>query len=88
MRSAIEGIVRWTTPSIYKRRTVTRDVEFHGAFLKTGDKLTIWEMSANRDDLDFPITLLPSISLACRTDISGSAPARISVVAPRWLDWN
>ena len=53
MRSAIEEIVRWTTPSIYKRRTVTRDIEFHGASLKTGDKLTIWEMSANRDDRIF-----------------------------------
>ena len=58
MRPAIEEIVRWTTPSIYKRRTVTRDTEFHGAALKTGDKLTIWEMSANRDEriFDDPFT--------------------------------
>lgn len=49
MRPAIEEIVRWTTPSIYKRRTVTRDAEFHGRNLKAGDKLTVWEMSANRD---------------------------------------
>ncbi len=30
MKSAIEEIVRWTTPSIYKRRTATRDVVFGG----------------------------------------------------------
>jgi cytochrome P450 len=58
MRSAIEEIVRWTTPSIYKRRTVTRDAEFHGRDLKCGDKLTVWEMSANRDErvFDDPFT--------------------------------
>ena len=58
MRPAIEEIVRWTTPSIYKRRTVTRDTKFHGAALKTGDKLTVWEMSANRDEriFDDPFT--------------------------------
>ena len=58
MRPAIEEIVRWTTPSIYKRRTVTRDTEFRGAALKAGDKLTIWEMSANRDEriFDDPFT--------------------------------
>lgn len=49
MRPAIEEIVRWTTPSIYKRRTVTRDTQFRGRSLKEGDKLTVWEMSANRD---------------------------------------
>jgi cytochrome P450 len=58
VRSAIEEIVRWTTPSIYKRRTVTRDTEFRGRSLKTGDKVTVWEMSANRDDrvFDSPFT--------------------------------
>ena len=58
MRPAIEEIVRWTTPSIYKRRTVTRDTNFHGLDFKCGDKLTIWEMSANRDErvFDDPFT--------------------------------
>lgn len=58
MRSTIEEIVRWTTPSIYKRRTVTCDAEFRGRDLKSGDKLTVWEMSANRDEriFDDPFT--------------------------------
>jgi cytochrome P450 len=47
---AVEEIVRWTTPSVYKRRTVTRDTELGGQRLRAGDKLTFWEMSANRDD--------------------------------------
>ena len=53
LRTAIEEIARWTTPSIYKRRTVARDTELAGQSLKTGDKLTIWEMSANRDERVF-----------------------------------
>jgi cytochrome P450 len=49
MRVAVDEILRWTTPSIFKRRTATRDVEFKGHPIKTGDKVTYWEMSANRD---------------------------------------
>jgi len=47
--SAVEEIVRFTTPSVYKRRTATRDVALHGQTIHAGDKVTIWEMSANRD---------------------------------------
>ncbi len=45
--------MRWTSPSVYKRRTVTRDTELGGAQLRAGDKLTYWEMSANRDEAVF-----------------------------------
>jgi len=50
MKSAAEEMVRWSSPSIYKRRTVTRDVEFGGRAFKAGDKVTVWEPSANRDE--------------------------------------
>ena len=49
MRTAIDEILRWTTPSIHKRRTATRDVSYGGHRIKVGDKVTYWEMSANRD---------------------------------------
>lgn len=49
IRTAVEEIVRWTTPSCYKRRTATRDVDFAGKHIREGDKVTFWEMSANRD---------------------------------------
>ena len=52
-KGAIEEILRWMTPSIYKRRTVTRDTELGGKSLKRGDKVTIWEISANRDSAVF-----------------------------------
>jgi cytochrome P450 len=50
---AVEEIVRWTTPSVYKRRTLTRDTELAGQRLHAGEKLTFWEMSANRDEAVF-----------------------------------
>lgn len=53
LKTAVEEIVRWTTPSAYKRRTVTRDTELHGQRLRAGDKVTFWEMSANRDERVF-----------------------------------
>ena len=51
--AAIEEIIRWTTPSIYKRRTASRDVELAGVPIAAGDKVTFWEMSANRDERAF-----------------------------------
>ena len=53
MKSAVEEIVRWTSPSVYKRRTTTRDVELRGQPIRQGQKVTIWEMSANRDEDEF-----------------------------------
>lgn len=53
LRRAVEEIVRWATPSIYKRRTATRTVQWLGEQIRAGDKVTIWEMSANRDERVF-----------------------------------
>jgi cytochrome P450 len=50
---AIEEVVRWTTPSVYKRRTATEDLILHGQRIRAGDKVTFWEMSANRDERVF-----------------------------------
>jgi cytochrome P450 len=55
MPTAVEEMLRWSTPSVYKRRTVTRPVEIHGRTLSPGDKLTSWEMSANRDERVFDV---------------------------------
>ncbi len=48
--TAIEEIVRWTTPSVYKRRTASRATSIAGSAVQAGDKVTFWEMSANRDE--------------------------------------
>ena len=52
-QTAVEEIVRWASPVIYMRRTVTRDVELSGVTLKQGDKVSMWYTSANRDEDKF-----------------------------------
>ncbi|OBH30356.1 cytochrome [Mycobacterium sp. E342] len=47
--TAVEEIVRWTSPSPSKRRTATRDVPLGGQPVRAGQKVQIWEGSANRD---------------------------------------
>ena len=51
--TAVEEIVRWATPSVYKRRTATRDTRLGGQRIRAGEKVVVWEMSANRDDAVF-----------------------------------
>jgi cytochrome P450 len=51
--SAAEEIVRWATPVLHMRRTLTRDVTFGGVEMQKGQKVAMWYMSANRDDAHF-----------------------------------
>jgi cytochrome P450 len=51
--SAIEEMVRWTTPSPAKRRTATRPAKLDGHHIEPGQKVLVWEGSANRDELVF-----------------------------------
>jgi cytochrome P450 len=53
-KSAAEEVVRWASPVIYMRRTVTEDTEVSGTKLAAGDKVTMWYCSANRDEAKFP----------------------------------
>jgi cytochrome P450 len=47
--TAVEEIVRWTSPSPSKRRTATRTARVGDAPIEPGQKVQIWEGSANRD---------------------------------------
>jgi cholest-4-en-3-one 26-monooxygenase len=49
-KSATEEIVRWASPVMYFRRNVTRDTELRGQQINAGDKISIWYISANRDE--------------------------------------
>jgi cytochrome P450 len=50
---AVEEIVRYSSPVIWMRRTVTRDTELNGHDFKAGDKLLLYYWSANRDETVF-----------------------------------
>jgi methyl-branched lipid omega-hydroxylase len=51
--SAVEEVVRWASPVIYMRRTLTHDFELSGTKMAAGDKATLWYCSANRDESKF-----------------------------------
>jgi cytochrome P450 len=51
--TAAEEIVRWASPLLHMRRTVTRDTAFAGVEMRRGDKVAMWYVSANRDEKEF-----------------------------------
>jgi cytochrome P450 family 142 subfamily A polypeptide 1 len=51
--TAVEEFIRWVTPILNMRRTVTRDHEFHGRELHTGDEVLLMYGAANRDESMF-----------------------------------
>jgi cytochrome P450 len=53
MPSAVEEILRWTTPVAYFSRTATRDCALRGQEIREGEKVTMWYPSANRDESVF-----------------------------------
>ncbi|MGE2688363.1 cytochrome P450 [Mycolicibacterium pulveris] len=67
--TAVEEMVRWTSPSPSKRRTATRDVDLADCHIRAGQKVQVWEGSANRDPAvfaqpdTFDITRKPNLHL-------------------------
>jgi cholest-4-en-3-one 26-monooxygenase len=68
--SAVEEVLRWASPVMYFRRNVTEDCDYKGSQLKQGDKVSIWYVSANRDEdvfedpFRFDITRTPNDHIA------------------------
>ncbi|MFG1944314.1 cytochrome P450 [Nonomuraea sp. NPDC048826] len=52
--NAIEEMVRYVSPIMQFRRTVTQDYSLRGLELKKGDKVVLFYGSANRDESVFP----------------------------------
>jgi cholest-4-en-3-one 26-monooxygenase len=52
--SAVEEIVRWTTPVIQFARTATRDVELRGKSIRKRQSVCLFYASGNRDEEVFP----------------------------------
>jgi cytochrome P450 len=50
---AVEEIVRYVSPVIFMRRTLTRDYEMNGHAYREGDKAVLFYWSANRDEAVF-----------------------------------
>ena len=48
--SAVEEVVRWSTPIIHFARTAAEDCELRGKQIRAGDALALFYASANRDE--------------------------------------
>jgi len=51
--TAPDEIIRWASPTLYFRRTATRDFDYHGKRVREGDKVIYWWISGNRDEVAF-----------------------------------
>jgi cytochrome P450 len=68
--SAVEEMLRWTSPLHHMAREATADVEIRGQTIRAGEKVLMWYPSANRDEdifedpYRFDITREPNEHLA------------------------
>lgn len=52
--SAVEEILRWTSPAAHVMRTALVDISLGEAQIRSGDRIVVWLPSANRDEAVFP----------------------------------
>lgn len=50
INGAAEEILRWASPVMYFKRYVTKETEIGGQALSPGEKVSMWYVSANRDE--------------------------------------
>ncbi|MDT3439903.1 MULTISPECIES: cytochrome P450 [unclassified Pseudofrankia] len=89
--TAIEEMLRWVSPVVYMRRTVTTDTELRGRQIGAGDKVVMYYGSANRDERvfanpqTFDITRSPNDHIAFGSGgphfCLGSHLARVEITA-------
>lgn len=53
LATAVEEIVRYSSPILYFRRTATKDVEVSGTLVRKGERVVMWYASGNFDETRF-----------------------------------
>lgn len=48
--TAVDEIIRWSSPVLSFRRTATQDTELRGQKIREGEKVVLWYNSGNRDE--------------------------------------
>ncbi|MFG1945689.1 cytochrome P450 [Nonomuraea sp. NPDC048826] len=51
--AALEEVLRWTVPGVHALRTAVRPATIGGVDIAPGDRVTLWNVSANRDEEEF-----------------------------------
>jgi cytochrome P450 len=72
--TAVDEIVRWATPVIFMRRTVTEPTTLSGHDFKEGDKCILFYNSANRDEAIFDQPDIFDVTRAPNPHIGFGAP--------------
>ena len=54
IETAVEELLRWTSPVIQFARTATEDFDLAGTTINAGDTVVLWYPSVNRDERQFP----------------------------------
>ncbi|GAA1118759.1 cytochrome P450 [Streptomyces javensis] len=80
--SAVQEILRFTSPALHVLRTARREVDLGGHRIRTGDQMAVWLPAANRDEAvfadpdRFDIARTPNrhLTFATGTHFSASAP--------------
>ena len=90
-KSAVEEVVRWTSPVNYMKRHILQDVELRGVKLRAGEDLVMFYGSANRDEdvfedpFAFDITRHPNRHLAFGTGEHFCLGAHVARLSSRAL---
>ncbi|MER7395901.1 cytochrome P450 [Streptomyces sp. NPDC000151] len=54
IESAVDEVLRYTSPALHVMRVATQDVEVGGQQVRAGEAVALWNSSANRDESVFP----------------------------------
>lgn len=54
VETAVEEVLRYTSPAMHVKRVATTDVEVGGEPVRAGEAIAVWNPSANRDETVFP----------------------------------
>ena len=85
LEGAVEEIVRYASPVVFMRRTLTRDYTMNGQDYRKDDKVVLYYYSANRDEDRLPRPrALRHHPLAQPARRVRRARARTTASAPTW----
>lgn len=87
MPTAIDEMLRWVTPVIYFRRTVTQDTQIRGQKINEGEKAVMYYGSGNRDEDVYPDGDVFDVARDPNPHITSGQEARTSASARVLHGW-